>query len=172
MTRTDLESSEFNSYYEQYINLVPKNMGLVDALTKGGKRTYKFFKQLPSDKHDYRYEEGKWTPKEVLLHLIDTERVFSYRALRFGRMDKTPLEGFEQDDFVAHSNATDRSMQSLLEEYKSVRMSTIALYESMGDDGLLNVGQASGSPLSPRSAGFITAGHDRHHVEIIKERYL
>lgn len=172
MTRTELGAGEFNPYYGQYIDQVSANLELVDALKQSKTTTLQFFKTLPKDKATYRYQEGKWTPKEVIQHLVDTERVFSYRALRFTRNDKSELMGFEQDDFVLNSGANDRSLKDLLKEYKTVRNATIALYKSASVKTLSQVGVASGSPLSARAAGFITAGHDLHHIQLIKERYL
>lgn len=172
MTSQDLTASEHHPYYSQYIDLVPKDQSLVQALRSGRDAAVLFFNELDDSKVNYRYEEGKWTPKEILLHLIDAERVFGYRALRFARRDHTPLEGFEQDDFVRYSKAYSRSMTSLLQEYKAVREATIAFFEAMDEEMLTSEGVASGSNLSCRAAGFIIAGHDRSHIKIIKERYL
>lgn len=172
MTSQDLHASEHHDYYAQYINLVPKDQTLLEALRSGMKTTIAFFESLDETTLNYRYAEGKWTPKEILLHLIDAERVFSYRALRFARKDSTPLQGFEQDDYIRPSKAYDRSVPSLLKEYRAVREATIALFETMDNEMLSSIGVASGSNLSARAAGFITAGHDRSHIKIIKERYL
>lgn len=172
MTRVQLSSTEFNPYYEQYINQVAQDTPLLDALKQSGKKTVAFFEQLDESLLTHRYEAGKWTPKEVVQHLIDTERVFSYRALRFARNDKAGLIGFEQDDFVSYSQANNRSLASLLQEYKAVRQATIALFEGIDQEAQANIGMASDSPLSARAAGFITAGHDLHHIQIIEERYL
>jgi len=172
MTRLMLEKREFNPYYAQYIEQVSADLDLIAALNHSRETLVDFFQTLPEDKLTYRYQEGKWTPKEMLQHLIDTERVFTYRALRFSRNDKSELMGFEQDDFVLNSRANDRSVQDLLNEYQAVREASIALYKSSTDDTLSEVGVASGSPLSARAAGYITAGHDLHHIRLIQERYL
>jgi len=172
MTRLMLEKGEFNPYYGQYIEQVAADLNLIDALEHSKVILVQFYRSLPEDKTMHRYQEGKWTLKEMLQHLIDTERVFSYRALRFARNDKSELMGFEQDDFVLNSRANDRSVNDLLQEYEIVRNATIALYKSASDETLSEVGIASGSPLSARAAGFITAGHDLHHIHLIKERYL
>lgn len=103
---------------------------------------------------------------------MDTERIFAYRALRFARKDDTPVQGFEQDDYIVPSKAHSRTIDSLLHEYKSVREATLTLFKYMDEEMLKFVGMASGSTLSARAAGFIIAGHDRHHIAIIKERYL
>ncbi|WP_035336428.1 DinB family protein [Dokdonia sp. PRO95] len=173
MTHTsELKAGEYNEYYKQYIDQVPGSLGIAQALETGMEDTRDFFTSLSEDELLLRYEEGKWTPKEVLLHLIDTERIFSYRALRFSRMDSTPLQGFEQDDFVLSSDANSRTIDSLIAEYVAVRQCSLLLYASMTAQTIANIGTASGSPMSPRAAAFITAGHERHHIRIIKERYL
>lgn len=172
MTSQDLSPSEHHPNYTQYINLVPKDQTLVEALRSGMKEAVIFFQGLDDTTLNYRYAEGKWTPKEILLHVIDAERVFTYRALRFARKDNTALPGFEQDDYIRPSKAYGRSLDSLLKEYKAVREATIALYETMDEEVLCTTGVASDTPMSTRAAGFITAGHDRSHIKIIRERYL
>ncbi|MGB3775195.1 MAG: DinB family protein [Leeuwenhoekiella sp.] len=172
MSRIALKTGEFNSYYGNYINLVNENKALVNALEDGGKTAISFFKKIPENKLKFAYADGKWTILEVILHIIDTERIFNYRALCIGRGDKTAFPGFEQDDYIAPSKANSRSLASLLEEYAAVRASSITLFKNMTDENLMSIGEASGSPLSPRAAGFIIAGHEQHHINIIEERYL
>lgn len=166
-----LNINEYNSYYESYIeksNQKPIVEGLNDNLEK----VVLFFKSIPQSKQDYSYAEGKWTIKDILLHIIDTERIFSYRALRISRNDKTPLPGFEHNDYVLNASASSRSLESLLEEYTAVRKATIALYSSFNSQVLLELGEASGFPISVRAIGYIISGHENHHCEIIKQRYL
>ncbi|MFI8379704.1 DinB family protein [Leeuwenhoekiella sp. NPDC079379] len=127
---------------------------------------------MPEDKWLYAYDSRKWTVLESLLHVIDTERIFTYRALRIGRGDKTPLAGFEQDDYIKPSGANLRSMTSLIEEYNQVRSCTINLFKNLSAEALLEIGTASNSTLSARAAGFIICGHEIHHAYIIKTRYL
>ena len=172
MTSQDLSPNEHHPHYSQYIDLVPKEESLVQALHSGRDQTVDFFESLDETKINYRYAEGKWTPKEILMHLIDTERVFTYRALRFARKDTTPLQGFDQDDYIRPSKVYSRSLASLVAEFKSVRASTLSLFEFMDEDMLKSIGVASNSNLSARAAGFITAGHSRSHIQIIKDRYL
>ena len=131
-----------------------------------------FYESIPLLKHDYAYAEGKWTVKDILLHIIDTERIFAYRALRIARQDKTPLAGFEQDDYVASGNAKARNLENLLQEYKFVRQSTIVLYRSFNLKALNAIGEASGSSISVRAMGYIITGHENHHNQVIEERYL
>lgn len=172
MYTTDLNNAEYNPYYESFVKRINENVSLVDALVDGKQEVASFFTAIPESKLDFRYEVGKWTPKEVLMHIIDTERIFSYRALRFARKDKMDLLGFDQDTFIPPSNATQRTMDSLVKEYEAVRSATIALFENFDDTMLKEIGMGSGSPMSVRAIGFITLGHEKHHVSLIEDRYL
>ena len=129
-------------------------------------------KSIANDKLEYRYDKGKWTIKEVIQHLMDAERIFAYRALRIARQDQTPLPGFEQNDYVQPSQANERSLDDLINEFKAIRASTVALFNSFTDKMLLAKGTASNSPVSVRAIGFIIMGHEIHHCQVIKERYL
>jgi uncharacterized damage-inducible protein DinB len=164
--------SEYNPYYKPYIDAVNKDLGIVEGLKQNLDDVVSFYSNIPKEKHSYAYAEGIWTIKDVLLHIIDTERIFAYRALRIARQDGTPLAGFEQDDYVVHANAEKRTMESLLEEYRTVRQATITLFSSYDTDTLLFIGEASGFPVSVRAIGCIIMGHENHHLKIIKERYL
>lgn len=128
--------------------------------------------EISDKKLGFAYAEGKWTLAEAIVHIIDTERIFQYRSLRIARNDKTPLPGFDQDDYVPQSNASGRSTTSLIEEYKAVRDATITLFSSFDEEAMLRIGIASDSKMSTRALGFIISGHQAHHVKIIKERYL
>lgn len=172
MKVTDLQPSEYNLFYATYISKVDKEMSLLKGFKKGRKHVSTFFKNLPDDKLLYRYEEGKWSIKEVFQHIIDTERVFIYRCFRIARRDKTPLMGFEQDDYIAPSNADSKSISDLLKEYKSVRKNSIMVIKSLNETDLNFIGNASGSHMSARATAFIILGHERHHIEVLKERYL
>ncbi|RXG23482.1 DinB family protein [Leeuwenhoekiella aequorea] len=172
MKFTDLNHSEYNPYYSNYISLVSPEIDLIDALEEGKDICLSFYRSIKEEKWTYSYDSGKWTILESLLHVIDTERIFAYRALRIARGDKTPLTGFEQDDYIKPSAANERSMESLLEEYKIVRESSILLFKSFSNEALLHIGSASDSALSARAAGFIICGHEIHHGNIIKTRYL
>ncbi|MGB5942769.1 MAG: DinB family protein [Leeuwenhoekiella sp.] len=168
----DLDHSEFNPYYKRYIELVDSNNGLLEDLKKGGEKTVDFFERIPEDKLTYAYAKAKWTVLEILQHIIDTERIFNYRALCIARGDKAEFPGFEQDEYVKPSKANDRSLENLISEYKSVREGTVYLFDSFDAEALTIVGRASQSPLSPRAAGFIICGHEIHHANIIIKRYL
>ncbi len=162
---------EYAEYYGQYIRLA-NDVPLLDSLVRSMEDCHSFFESIPMDKQEFRYEEDKWTPKEILLHLIDTERVFANRALWFARSEKPELPGFDQDVFVSNSEANSRTMEDLLDEYMNVRKSTLHLFRSFSASKLLCTGIASGNQLSVRAAGYIIAGHDQHHLGIIAERYL
>jgi hypothetical protein len=127
---------------------------------------------LPEEKLNYRYAEGKWTIKEILAHLIDDERIYTYRALRFARNDMTELPGFDQNAYAPQSGANERTMDDLLEEFAAVRRSTIALFNSFDDRVWTRTGVGSGNVMSVRAAAYHIAGHELRHVNTIKERYL
>lgn len=167
-----IKVSEYNPYYKPYVEATNKDLGIVEGLKKNLNDLVSFYSNIPKGKHSYAYAEGKWTIKDVLLHTIDTERIFAYRALRIARQDGTPLAGFEQDDYVLHANAEKRSMESLLAEYSAVRQATITLFDSLDKDALILIGEASGFPVSVRAIGYIIIGHENHHLKIINERYL
>lgn len=167
----NLSPEEFNPYYLPYIQLATKP-DIIESLKQNLISVVDFYQSIAKDKLEFSYAEGKWTPKDILLHIIDTERVFAYRAMRIARRDKTEMVGFEQDDYVEVGKANSRSISSLLEEYKAVRNATLALFNSFSVEDLKAIGKASGSPVSVRAIGHIITGHENHHNNIIKERYL
>jgi uncharacterized damage-inducible protein DinB len=124
------------------------------------------------DKFDYRYAEGKWTIKDIIQHVIDTERIFAYRALRISRNDITPLPGFEENDYVENTKANERGIQDLLAEFSAVRYATLFLFKSFSEEQLKRIGTASGTAISVRAIGFIIIGHQKHHQNVFQERYL
>lgn len=171
MLISEISPSEYNPFYHTYIQA----LGPVDLMQEleGGKKDFLMVLEgMPTEKLSYAYAKGKWTLAEALVHMLDTERVFQYRALRFARNDSTNLPGFDQDMYVPNSNASSRTLNDLVEEYKAIRASTISLYSSFDDEMLLRKGVASGSQMSVRAMGFIICGHQAHHIKIIKERYL
>jgi len=171
MYPSSIHSSEHHPYFKAYLDQLEERP-LIEALTEGAIETNRFFRDLPESKHEFQYAESKWTPKEILLHLIDAERAFSYRALFIARTDNANLEGFDENTFAKNSNANVRSMADLLKEYNSVRAATINLFESFSDETLARIGKANGNTFSVRVAGFLTCGHEIHHRKVIKERYL
>ena len=152
MKPSDLKTEEFAGHYATYINQVSGEYTLVEELEISVHRLIKFVQNIPMDKFDYRYAEGKWTIKDILQHLIDTERIFAYRALRFARNDKTELPGFEENDYVDQANANQRSIQYLLSELAVVRQATVSLFKSFSNEELLRKGIASNNP-SPKTGG-------------------
>ncbi|HET8838147.1 MAG TPA: DinB family protein [Flavobacteriaceae bacterium] len=167
-----LSPDEYPSFYEQYIERVQENY-VVDALQRGKSEMMDFLQNIPNDKLNYRYAEGKWTPKQVLLHVSDTERIFSFRALFFGRAhEETELKGFDETIFAENSNADERSWEELVEDYISVRNATINLFKGFRESDLMKYGSVNHQKISVRAAGFIICGHEIHHREIIRERYL
>ena len=171
MTSNELEVGEYNPYYHTYVKKT-NGIDLKEGLNSNMDVIISFFKNIPREKLEYRYATGKWTIKEIIQHVIDTERIFSYRALRIARQDQTALPGFDQDTYVLPSKANQRTLESLLEEYKAVRLATINLFDSLNEECLLSTGTASNSKISVRALGFIIIGHENHHCEIIRERYL
>ena len=171
MTIADLKENEYGEYYKKYISLVT-SQDLTDAMEYGTSQTIKLMNNIPPSKYDYSYAEGKWTIKETMLHIMDTERIFCYRALRFARGDSTELPGFDQDDYIPMAKGHQRSFSAILKEYKSVRQASIALYKSFDEEMLGRIGIASGNPFSVRALGYIITGHEIHHRNILKERYL
>ena len=165
------EKSEYASYYEGYVSRVSDG-DIVEALDKQLKETLALIRSIPKDRGNYRYAEGKWSIKELLGHVIDSERVFAYRALRFGRGDATPLSGFEQDDFVRGADFNKRSLEDLAKEYEHVRRSTISLFSSLEDNAWARRGTANNNEVSVKALAFIIAGHERHHLEVLRTRYL
>ncbi|AWI26904.1 DinB family protein [Flavobacterium pallidum] len=171
MRSSTLPVNEYASYYTTYINALD-DVHLTEELEISLHDFIRFVQDIPMDKFDYRYAEGKWTIKDIILHLTDAERVFSYRALRFARQDKTPLPGFEENSYVDAAHAGDRSIQDLLSELSVVRHATLALFKSFSENQLKSMGTASEVEVSVRAIGFIIIGHMKHHQRIFKERYL
>jgi len=171
MVLSELPSSEYNPFYQTYV-MALGNVELIEELKNGKHIFLSLFDEIPEEKLNYAYAEGKWSLAEALVHIIDTERIFQYRALCIARNDKTPLPGFDQDNYVPFSNAANRSKVDLIEEYTAVRNATIALFNSFDDEAINRIGLASGSKMSVRALGFIISGHQAHHVRVLKERYL
>lgn len=171
MTTTELKNTEYAPFYSTYIEKAT-NVDMLEELEICLHEFIKFVQNIPMDKFDYRYAEGKWTIKEIIQHIIDTERIFSYRALRISRNDTTALPGFDENEYVANTNAQVRHLQSLLTELSLVRQCTLALFKSFSSAQLERLGVASNSDISVRAIGFILIGHQKHHQKIFEERYL
>lgn len=172
MTVQDLQQAEYNEYYSRYINKVSKDTSLIKGFENDRKMVVDFFSSVPENKLEYRYQPEKWTIKELLQHIIDTERIFIYRFLRISRNDKTALAGFDQDIYIDPSMANNKSLEELINEFNSTRSYSINLIQSISDENLKNIGTASDSTISARACAFILLGHSVWHIEVIKERYL
>ncbi len=171
MKISDLNSNEYHPYFKTYMDKV-NDLPLLDSLINGKEETIKFFKAIPESKLDYRYDDGKWTVKEILIHIIDTERVFNYRALQFARSENSNLEGFDENEFVSNADVNLRTIKSIIEEYKVVREASVILFKNFSGITLKKIGKANNTPLSVRAAGFLICGHEIHHKQVIGERYL
>lgn len=161
-----LVPSFYQGYFKQIGEQDPKH------LMKRHLADYEaFYLNLPKEKWDYAYAEGKWTIKEVLGHIIDSERIFQYRALRFSRNDKTELPGFDQDLFVAAGNAKHRTVQSLMEEYVAVRHASVTLFDGLTPEESARKGIANGYEVEAGWMAYLIAGHEMHHMQVLHERY-
>jgi uncharacterized damage-inducible protein DinB len=166
------EPDEYPAYAAMYIDLVAGDGQLLDHMARARTATTELILALPEETLLHRYAPGKWTIKEVLVHLVDDERIYSYRALRFARGDVTPLPGFEQDPFAAASQANERPTADILAEYAAVRESTLALFRGLPEAAMLRSGVADGKRTTVRALGYHMAGHEAHHIGLIEQRYL
>ena len=165
------QNEESGEYFKRYINLV-KTENIVVVLKNQLTEIEQLFREWPVNKWDHSYAKEKWTIKEVLIHMMDAERILAYRALRIARNDKTSLPGFDQDEFAPYMNAANRSIESIKKEYRAVRMATIALVENLDDSALSRIGTASNDPASPLAMIFVIAGHQIHHMNAVREKYV
>ncbi len=162
---------EYADYYEKYISLV-SSKDIVGTLEAQRLQTIQLFAARTERDGNFRYASDKWSVKEVLGHVCDTERIFAYRALRIARADRTPIEGFEQDDYVRNASFEQNRLADLAEEFHFVRSATIALFRGIGPDAWQRRGIANKNEVSTRALAFIIAGHELHHRRILEERYF
>jgi uncharacterized damage-inducible protein DinB len=165
------DPSEYAPYYGGYISLVPDG-NLLDTLTTQHEATQQLLRGLPEDRAAFRPAAGEWSVKEVVGHMIDTERIFAYRALRFARGETQPLPGYDQDAYVAEANFDARTLPSLMEEWAALRRSHGPMLAGFSHEAWLRCGKASNTDMSARAAAWIIAGHELHHVISLKEKYL
>ena len=161
---------EFNEYYGNYISQVTET-DLIGVLDRQIDEVASLFGSLDETRGTHAYAEGKWTIKELLSHVIDGERMFAYRTLRISRGDETPIEGFEQDGYIENSHANTRSFEDLISEFTELRRANLRQLRNFDETDWLRMGTASGFPFSVRALGYIMAGHVRHHLAIVRERY-
>jgi hypothetical protein len=169
MPRPDL--SRVPVSFHNYINQVPED-DLIKSFKVQSEAFIRFLENIPPDKYDYRYAEGKWTLNELLQHVIDAERIFCYRALCFARKDATPLPSFDENSYAENSKAQNRDWNDLIEEFKAVRKATEYLFFSFDKEQLDSSGLSNKNPNYVLGMGFVTIGHTLHHKKIIEERYL
>jgi hypothetical protein len=165
------QPDEYNPYYGKYISLVEAD-DIVNALTTQGNETTALLSKLTESQGNHRYAPDKWSVKQVLGHLTDSERIFAYRALRIARNDSKPLQGFEQDDYVRYGGFDDLSLHVLVEDFWAVRRATVFLFAHLTADASLRRGVANDNEISVRALAWIIAGHELHHRGILKEKYL
>ncbi len=163
--------SEFAHFYASYIALAPDG-DILETLEREGRDAIKLLRDIPEARGAHRYAAGKWSIRELVGHLIDAERIFSVRALRFSRGDPTPLPGFEQDDYIAGASFDDFALGELTDEFEAVRRSTVLLFRHLTGEAWLRRGTASGAEVSVRALAWIIAGHELHHRGILRTRYL
>lgn len=163
---------EYPAYAVAYINLVPDDGLVLKHLQANLETTPAFIASFPLEKLTCRLAEGEWTIKEILGHIIDTERIFCYRALRLARHDATELAGFNQNDYVPYARANDRAIEEILDEYVAVRRASLALFNSLDEEAFIRSGLVNKNNLSVRAAVFLTLGHELHHLNSIRENYL
>ncbi|HLA95171.1 MAG TPA: DinB family protein [Pyrinomonadaceae bacterium] len=171
MTTAKPAKTEYAPYYEKYVSLVTEE-DVVAVLSQQSREVSDLFASIDEARGTYAYAEGKWTIKELFIHLLDSERVFAYRALRIARGDKTPMEGFEQDDYIETSHANERTLANLIEEFEAIRRSNVILFSTFDQQDWQRAGTASNAEVSTRALASIMAGHVRHHIAILKDRYL
>ncbi len=170
MKLSELKENEFNHFYATYLNMVGEE-SLLEALATGMDWFEDYTMALTQEQLAFSYATDKWTIAEVLIHIIDTERIFQYRAFRFSRKDKTPLPGFDQDDYVRECDSEKRTKEDILEEFRTVRAATLQLFKAMESSKLRYIGTASGMSWSVGALGFVISGHLKHHAKILEERY-
>ena len=163
--------NEYGEYYKTYIELVQTD-SLLEELNSSVSDLRSLLIDISIEQSEYRYAKGKWSIKELVQHLIDTEKVFIYRALRFVRKDSQELLGYDHNEYVAQSKVNNRSVNNLLDELELQRQLTIQFFKHLDQEDLTRCGKANGSNLSVRAIGYIQIGHVLHHTRIIKERYL
>ncbi len=165
------QPEEYAAFYKGYIDLVGED-NVLEKLSSNRKKTYYFFLGLPEERADFAYAKGKWTVKEVLGHMIDTERIMCYRLLRFSRADHHPLAGFNENFYASRSNSKNRTLEDLANEFSDLRKANLYLYQNLDEEQLKRKGMASNAVVSVKALLYIIAGHEMHHLSIIKERYL
>ncbi|HST52413.1 MAG TPA: DinB family protein [Pyrinomonadaceae bacterium] len=163
--------NEYAAYYGKYIALV-EGGDIVETLERQSVDTLALLRGIKEERESFRYEPGKWSIKEVAGHLIDAERIFAYRALAIARGEQKPLPGMEQDEYMAHADFDSRTLADLAEEFEHVRRSNVLMFRNLDAEAWSRRGTASDNEVSVRALAYIIAGHEAHHIRILRERYL
>jgi uncharacterized damage-inducible protein DinB len=168
------QAGEYPAYAEMYMKLVPDDGQILSHLESNFLQAKELTYNLPAEKLLYRYQPGKWSIKEILVHIVDDERIYAYRAMRFARNEKQSLQGFDQDAYAVYSNADQREIDSIFEEYEAVRHATIALFNGLPEEAFDKMGKVipDNNTATVRALLFHIAGHELHHLNVIKEKYL
>ncbi|MDP3684503.1 MAG: DinB family protein [Ignavibacteria bacterium] len=165
------EVNEYAPYYQRYIDLITTD-DIFSSFKQQAEEILTLFANLSEEQASFRYAEGKWTMKEVLAHIVDSERIFGYRVLAISRGEKNPLPGFAENEYVRNGKYENRSLKSLLAEFSHLSSANLELFKSLDEEMLAQKGTASGKEVTARAILFVTIGHEKHHLEIIKTRYL
>jgi len=172
MIRTQPNPEHAPSWSKHYFKYIEEEESLLQSMQGQREVFLTFLKNIPADKWDYRYEEGKWSIKGVISHVIDTELIFQYRSLRTSRHDPTNMEGFDENAYDLTANLDERSPEQIIDQFMATRNSSIALFDGMNESNLDFVGTGNNQPFSARSGGWLMVGHAIHHMHVIEERYL
>ena len=165
------KADEHLPYYSLYIDRVPDG-DVIATLEKQIPETIEFLRSIPEDRADYQYAPGKWTPRQIVGHLSDGERVFQYRAWRFSRADTTPVPGFDENHYVDHAPFQNVSMSDLIDEFEQMRKASVHMFRNMDEDSMSRRGSANGAEITVRALAWIMAGHETHHMQVLREKYL
>jgi uncharacterized damage-inducible protein DinB len=168
------DKTEYPDYAEIYMKLLPDDGLILKHLKNNFQTTRDLIYRLPPEKLFYRYAKDKWTIKEILVHIVDDERIYAYRAMAFARNEKQSLPGFDQDEYTRYSGADERDLDNIFEEYEAVRNATVTLFNGLPEESLLRKGTGSTTYHSAtvRAIAYHIAGHEQRHINIIKEKYL
>lgn len=167
-----LRPQEYPVFYKPYIAVLEENVSLLDLLEQSLERFEQILYEVSEEKQEFRYDTGKWTIKELVQHMIDAERVFVYRSLRYSRQDQRDLPGFDENKYVSNYDINKRSYHTLLDEFCLIRRATILMFKDFDKSYLDMIGTSENNSISVRALGFICSGHIMHHLNIIEERYL
>ena len=163
---------EYPEYFEKYYSKLPAEGNLFDLMTKSNMDTIDVITSVDGETLEFRYAEGKWSIREIIQHLMDSERVFAYRAMRIARGDKSENPGYDENVFAANSYASDRNIMDMVREFSLLRASTIELFKSLNESTLKTMGNANGYQVTPAALVYAIVAHEMHHLKVIEERYL